>query len=270
MATGRIRTLKPETLEDERPAGLSDSAWRLWVSLMLLADDHGNTRAAPSWLTAQVWWAHKRPPNVAALLSDLVKAKSIALYHVRGQLYAHLSGWERHQRIDNAGRPKVPPPSEAEEDSPRVAEILREPPQASEVCRSDLDLDLEMDRDRDLKRLEQRPEQLALEPTPVQPLARPVFDFESAYKRYPRKLGKRAGLAKCKTQIKTPERFEAFGRAVDNYAASVADTAPQYVKHFASFMACWEDYTEGVPESRKAPPSPRPAIPESEGGFSKL
>jgi hypothetical protein len=53
---------------------------------------------------------------------------------------------------------------------------------------------------------QEQPAQLALtaEPAEVQPLARPVFDFEGAYSRYPRKLGKAAGLKRCKALIKTP------------------------------------------------------------------
>lgn len=41
----RIRTLKPEILEDARTAGLSDAAFRLFVAMIVLADDHGNLRA---------------------------------------------------------------------------------------------------------------------------------------------------------------------------------------------------------------------------------
>ena len=52
---GRIRTIKPELLEDEVASSLSDSAWRLFVSSWLLADDHGNFRAGRRYLAASVW-----------------------------------------------------------------------------------------------------------------------------------------------------------------------------------------------------------------------
>jgi hypothetical protein len=158
--SGRIRTIKPETLEDERPAALSDSAWRLWVSMWLVVDDHGNCRASASWLAGQVWWAHDQPPDVEALLAELEAAGSIRRYVVRGQTYAHVERWERHQRIDNAGKSRVPAPDDegasalssepaaasraataARKGSRKVSASLRESPRTSEICRSDLDLD---------------------------------------------------------------------------------------------------------------------------------
>lgn len=120
---GRIRSIKPEIIEDERPASLSDSAWRLWVSMWLVADDHGNCRASVEYLRGKIWWAHTTSPDVEALLRELAKAGSIVRYIVRGQQYAHVERWEKHQRIDNAGTPRVPLLIEADScDSPRSSE----------------------------------------------------------------------------------------------------------------------------------------------------
>lgn len=136
----RIRTLKPEILEDERTAELSDPAFRLFVSMIVLADDFGNCRADDRYLRAQVWWARGESPQVAAILGELAQAGLILAYQVRGQMYVHLRGWEKHQRIDNRGKPRVPGPkdSEAEDitipvtptrgNSPRNAASLGETP----------------------------------------------------------------------------------------------------------------------------------------------
>ena len=72
------------------------------------------------------------------------------------------------------------------------------------------------------------------------------FDFASVYASYPRKEGKAAGLAKAKKQIKTAAQFSKLQGAVKHYAAQVARdrTDPQFVKHFSTFMGCWEDYVE--------------------------
>ena len=43
--SGRIRTIKPELLDDAVTAGLSDMAFRLFVSSIVLADDYGRLRA---------------------------------------------------------------------------------------------------------------------------------------------------------------------------------------------------------------------------------
>lgn len=112
MAGPRIRTLKPEILEDEKTAPLSDTAFRLFTSLVVLADDWGNVRCDERLLSAQIWWAHVRKPDVLSTLVELCKATLIEVYAVRGGTYAHLRGWEKHQRIDNAGKGRVPKPDD--------------------------------------------------------------------------------------------------------------------------------------------------------------
>ena len=114
MAGPRVRTLKPEILDDEKVAPLSDTAFRLFTSLVILADDHGNARADVRWLTGQVWWAFEEPPNVLLALVELYRSSLIEVYGVRGGTYVHLRGWEKHQRIDNAGKNRVPLPNDAD------------------------------------------------------------------------------------------------------------------------------------------------------------
>jgi hypothetical protein len=122
MAGGRIRTLKPEILEDEKTAPLSDTAFRLFTSMVILSDDWGNVRCDIRWLSSQIWWAHDDRPNVLSALIELCRATLIEVYAVRGGTYAHLRGWEKHQRIDNAGKNKVPKPSEPEANPIQVDE----------------------------------------------------------------------------------------------------------------------------------------------------
>jgi len=118
--SGRIRSLKPEILDDERTAGLSDPAWRLYVSMLLLADDPGNLRSDGRLLISEIWWA--RPDrdliDIRALLAELEakdgKPGLITIYRVRGQSYAAINGWSKHQKIDKPGKPRVPGPTEAD------------------------------------------------------------------------------------------------------------------------------------------------------------
>jgi hypothetical protein len=118
---GRIRTLKPELLEDEKTASLPDAAFRLFVSLILLADDHGNLRATPTWLEGQIWWCSTERRDVRALLARLARRSRDSLspglvefYAVHGQPYLHLTGWNKHQRVDRPSAPRVPTPDEGE------------------------------------------------------------------------------------------------------------------------------------------------------------
>ena len=134
---GRIRTIKPEILDDERSAGLSDAAWRLWVSSWLLADDHGGARGDSRWLAAEVFWASPGPPrDVPKLLLELEDAGLVRRYTVRGQQYLCIVNWKKHQRVDNAGKPRVPtfdeadpvPISAARGDSRRISASVRDLP----------------------------------------------------------------------------------------------------------------------------------------------
>ena len=107
---GRIRTIKPELLEDEKACALSDAAWRLFVSSFLLADDHGRFRAGGRYLAASVWQDTGRTADAEAARDELAAAGRIRLYVVGSDTYAEIPTWIRHQRIDNASKPRIPQP----------------------------------------------------------------------------------------------------------------------------------------------------------------
>lgn len=135
----RIRTLKPEIVEDERTAALSDGAFRLLVSLIVLADDYGNTRGEDWWIRSRVWGARGESPRVAEILREVAEAGLVTIYSVREQTYLHLCGWEKHQRVDNRGKQVIPPPDDNDSklvdvfaanlgDSPRTSANLGDSP----------------------------------------------------------------------------------------------------------------------------------------------
>ena len=75
--TGRIRTLKPEWMDDERLAALDDSSRVLSAGLILLADDHGNGRAHPMFIGSHVWpygESHETLMKVERGLSELSRS----------------------------------------------------------------------------------------------------------------------------------------------------------------------------------------------------
>ncbi|WP_437948686.1 hypothetical protein WME98_50085 [Sorangium sp. So ce296] len=152
---GRIRTIKPELLEDERTASLSHPAWRLFVSLLLLADDHGRFRANAAHLLGAAFWA--APADVAAALGEIETSGLVRIYKVRGQSYGLIKGWTKHQRVDRPGPPRCPGPDEADAacapcatDSRIDRESVANPSRADRgALATDLDLDLDPDHDRD-------------------------------------------------------------------------------------------------------------------------
>ncbi len=138
---GRIRTIKPEILDDEKSASLSSDAWRLWVSMWLLADDYGRVRGDSRRLAASVFWAAPKKVDIDSLLHELMAKAMVTPYRVRDQIYLEIANWTKHQRIDNASsRGKLPDPSEADNPYlPVLAAALRESPQLAAPRGSDLE-----------------------------------------------------------------------------------------------------------------------------------
>lgn len=109
---GRIRTLKPEWLEDEKLARCSAEARLLSVAVILLCDDFGNGRAHPNFLASQVFCFSEEPPSMSAIIAEL-SGWFLELYEEDGQSYFHIINWDRHQRVQHPGKPRVPPPPSA-------------------------------------------------------------------------------------------------------------------------------------------------------------
>lgn len=130
----RIRSIKPELLEDERTASLGHLEFRLFVSLLLLADDYGNFRASTARVKGVALWAHL-DANVEGALSELERVGLVRRYHVDGQAYGHVTGWSKHQKVDHPGKPSCPGP-ETVSRNPR--EGLGESASLSRLIGSDL------------------------------------------------------------------------------------------------------------------------------------
>ena len=80
------------------------------------------------------------------------------------------------------------------------------------------------------------------------PGSEPGFDFEAVYALYPRKLGRKKGMQRCRSQITTREKYDALLRAVKNYAAIKAGTEMQFLRQFDTFMSSWEDWIDQSPD----------------------
>ena len=75
---------------------------------------------------------------------------------------------------------------------------------------------------------------------------RSLFDFESIYNRYPKKLGKGPGIKRCQKENTEEGSFVDLGLAVDRFAAHHAKigTDPQYIPYFSTFMSSWRDWLD--------------------------
>lgn len=194
----RIRTIKPELLEDERTALLPHAEWRLFISLLLLADDYGNFRAAPERVRGAALWGHPAE-DAARLLAGLEKVSLIRLYEVDGQRYGHVSGWDKHQKVDHPGKPLCPPEPERLSSNPRES-LAKE----SETLAPDRDRD--QDPDRDLERTSRARDpggsstgtglQENIPPRgTLHPVAAATPTFQRVADAYPNKLGNQTAAA---------------------------------------------------------------------------
>jgi hypothetical protein len=109
--SGRIRSIKPEWLEDERMVMASAEARVLSVALLLLADDHGNGRMVAAIEASRIFPASPRVFPQALL--ELESMRFVQLYQLDGQKYFSIRNWEKHQRVDKPGKPRVPRPLDA-------------------------------------------------------------------------------------------------------------------------------------------------------------
>lgn len=104
----RIRSVKPEWLQDDRMADCSDAARVLSIALLLMADDKGRGRIGKQ-AAGEVFAGDQAKFDQA--LGELV-GWYCRRYEVRGQRYYAVTNWARHQRIDKPSKPTTPEPSE--------------------------------------------------------------------------------------------------------------------------------------------------------------
>ena len=111
---GRIRTLKPEWLENERLAGCSSDARVLSIGLILLADDHGNGRGSLGYLAGQIWQTDPDLARVSRASRELLAIGFVKFYRANDQTFFSIPGWQRHQVVDRPSKPRVPVPEEGQ------------------------------------------------------------------------------------------------------------------------------------------------------------
>jgi hypothetical protein len=110
----RIRTIKPEWLEDERMAEASSDARVLSIALILLADDVGRGRLNKA-TAARCFPAD--PATFDRAFAEL-QGWFVERYEVRGQGYFAIVNFRKHQKIDRPSKPRTPePPGDHQEAS---------------------------------------------------------------------------------------------------------------------------------------------------------
>ena len=111
----RKRMIWRDALNDPDLGRCDDAEWRLWIGLILLADDEGRGLADPPFLRANIWPYHNRSKKwVEGKLKSLEnKMGSLELYEANGRIHYALLKWSEYQTIRKElfRQSKIPPPS---------------------------------------------------------------------------------------------------------------------------------------------------------------
>ena len=227
---GRIRTIKPEILENRRTASLQSDEFRLFIACIVMADDHGNLVAEPAKIYGSVFWACEPREPVKKLLETLASVSLLDLYEVDGNKFAHIVGWCEHQKIDRPSKPKVPG-----KELSNNANLVNTRETLDEHSR-----DTRETLDSEGKGIEGKGRDARRENFVSQ------ADLESIYDLYPRHEGKTQGMKKAKREIKTLGDLSSLRSAVENYSAKIQSEGieKKYIKQFSTFMGCWKDYLQ--------------------------
>lgn len=130
----RIRSIKPEWLDDEKMSRASPEARVLSVALICMADDYGRGRFDVAKVAVRVFPpSGDSPDDVVKSLETLRRASCelsaeefgyFRTYRVRGQTYYEITNWEEHQKVQHPSKTgQMPPPPDGEgcsRDSPET------------------------------------------------------------------------------------------------------------------------------------------------------
>lgn len=107
----RIRTLKPEHTLNHKVGYLSDRAYRVWVALILNADDEGRGPLHVDDVRAKVYAFQPKVTiaHVERALLEIAEAKLAYFYSIDGKSYYEMHDWDEHQKIQHASVSKIPP-----------------------------------------------------------------------------------------------------------------------------------------------------------------
>ena len=182
----RIRSIKPETFEDELLGKLPREVRLLYIGLWTLSDDEGRFRASPGWVRSSLFPYDEdlTPHEVGSWLATLAAEERIHLYEVAGQQYGVVVRWRQHQKISHPGTSRLPAPPQSAKGKfmRKERKSSRGTPESSGdspgVLATDRDKDRDKEEDRDLGQ--------GVLPVPVPPVPagrKPKADPNRDYKR---------------------------------------------------------------------------------------
>jgi len=102
----RLRTIKPEFWTDERIGECSPTARLVFIASWNFADDYGGIDRSAKQLKAQAF--PYDTIEVEPLIQELLRVGLFVEYQANGKKFIHISGFQKHQKIEKPSRPRVP------------------------------------------------------------------------------------------------------------------------------------------------------------------
>lgn len=107
----RIRSIKPEFWVSEQIAECSTNARLTFIGLWTFSDDQGVHPARPKTLKAELFpMDDVSASDVSGWVDELVRVGLVVVFDVDGDLYWHVTGWAKHQRIEHPSAKYPAPP----------------------------------------------------------------------------------------------------------------------------------------------------------------
>lgn len=167
------RIIRESLLDSDRYNRLpSDSARLLFIHLLLVADDLGNTEASTVFIRRRLMAEESSPKSIDELLSFLESEDLIRLYESGGKRYAHIPRFRQRLRHFKKGNPRPP---EGIED-PEIEAQVSGKRQANDGRTTDERQANDGRPSAEVKRSEEKGREVKKEPAPVgtdDPAARP-------------------------------------------------------------------------------------------------
>lgn len=218
------RMIKDSICTSDKIASLSDFEFRLWVGLILSADDAGRGDARPAIIKGHVFPLRDRVSlkEIDAAVHGLAAKGCVSLYTVDGKPYFWFPTWSSHQRIRDV-RPKYPGPEESD-NPPQIAADCGEFAQIAADC--------------GLKPNQTKSKSNQIE-TETNTHARA---FEKFWKAYPKKVGKGAAeVAFKRAKAPVSELLEAI--AAQKESKQWKEDGGRYIPNPATWLnqERWKD-----------------------------
>lgn len=244
----RIRTIKPEFWSSPGIELVSMEARLAFIAMWNWADDYGRGTCEPRELHGFVFPRDEQLgiADFRRMLGEIRRAFGVKFYIVDGRRYYEIPSWDRHQKIDKRSNGKHPAADGADEWEPASDQQKPFPsePSAEPSEPSALEIGTGEVGSRNRGTGESAPSTRDIESA-----------FDTAWAHWPKKVEKKASLAKFKIAAKRMPLEELVAHVTlfgDQYAAT---TDRQFVPALDAWLngERWTDELPEAPGRQKAP-----------------